>query len=129
MDEVSRAPTMNIQRLKKRTSSPNPVKSYFRRVFAILLPSARGHVVAFIGEFVGTISFLTFAFAGGSSGAAAANSWSDCDKVNTIFFVSSPELLVTVALSAGLSLVVTAWIFFRISGGLFNPAARFYHTS
>jgi aquaporin related protein len=113
---------MNIQRLKKRTSEPGPVKSYFRRVFAILPPSARGHVVAFIGEFVGTISFLTFAFAGGSSGAAAANSWADGDKFNTKAFVSSPELLLAVAFSAGLSLVVNAWIFFRISGGLFNPA-------
>ncbi len=42
------------------TSSSTPLRSLLRR----LPPTSRGHTVAVIGEFVGTISFLFFAFAG-----------------------------------------------------------------
>lgn len=35
-----------------------------RRLLRALPPTTRGHTVAVIGEFVGTISFLFFAFAG-----------------------------------------------------------------
>ena len=122
MTYISQVPTTSTPPIPNASYSPGPLKSYFRRVFAELPTSARGHVVAFIGEFIGTISFLTFAFAGGSSAAASANAWADGDEVNTKAFVSSPQLLLFVAFSAGLSLIVNAWIFFRISGGLFNPA-------
>lgn len=42
------------------TSSSTPLRSLLRR----LPPTSRGHTVAVIGELVGTISFLFFAFAG-----------------------------------------------------------------
>lgn len=42
------------------TSASTPLRSLIRR----LPPTTRGHTVAVIGEFVGTISFLFFAFAG-----------------------------------------------------------------
>lgn len=35
---------------------------------------------------------------------------------------SNPQQLQYIALSFGFSLAVNAWVFFRISGGLFNPA-------
>lgn len=35
---------------------------------------------------------------------------------------SDPAQLLYIALSFGFSLAVNAWVFFRISGGLFNPA-------
>lgn len=35
---------------------------------------------------------------------------------------SSPSVLLYVALSFDFSLAVNVWIFFRVSGGLFNPA-------
>jgi aquaporin related protein len=38
---------------------------------------------------------------------------------------SNAQQLQYIALSFGFSLAVTAWVFFRISGGLFNPAVTF----
>lgn len=32
-----------------------------------------------------------------------------------------PQVLIYIALSFGLSLLVNAWVFYRITGGLFNP--------
>ncbi|QIW99324.1 hypothetical protein AMS68_004842 [Peltaster fructicola] len=72
---------------------------------------ARQHAIAFLGELVGTFLFLFFAFSATevanrrapSSGADAA----------TLLYIS---------LAFGFSLAVNAWVFFRISGGLFNPA-------
>ena len=61
------------------------------------------------GEFVGTIMFLWFSFVGAQMAADL-----------------SPQLSISravyVSLSFGFSLLVQAWAFFRISGGLFNPA-------
>ena len=36
----------------------------------------------------------------------------------------NPSELLYISLSFGFSLAVNAWVFFRISGGLFNPAVR-----
>jgi hypothetical protein len=41
---------------------------------------------------------------------------------NVVGSVSDPAQLLFIALSFGFSLAVNAWVFFRISGGLFNPA-------
>ena len=41
-----------------------PANGNVRRLLRTLPPTTRGHTVAVIGEFVGTISFLFFAFAG-----------------------------------------------------------------
>ena len=41
-----------------------PAEGVVRRILRTLPPTTRGHTVAVIGEFVGTISFLFFAFAG-----------------------------------------------------------------
>lgn len=38
---------------------------------------------------------------------------------------SNPQQLQYIALCFGFSLAVNAWVFFRISGGLFNPAVTF----
>jgi aquaporin rerated protein, other eukaryote len=64
-------------------------------------------------EFVGTATFLTLAFGGvqaSASEAAAQNTPS-----------LSVERVMYVSLSFGLSLLVSAWLFFRVTGGLFNP--------
>ncbi|KAI4203993.1 MAG: hypothetical protein LQ348_001325 [Seirophora lacunosa] len=67
------------------------------------------------GEFAGTFLFLFFAF----SGAQVANT-----KVPDAAISSAPDpaSLLYISLSFGFSLAVNAWVFFRISGGLFNPA-------
>ncbi|KAI9728270.1 MAG: hypothetical protein M1834_007763 [Cirrosporium novae-zelandiae] len=77
--------------------------------------------VATIGEFIGTTMFLYFAFAGTQvanipSGNGGGNSTSGS---STGFSASS---LLYISFAFGMSLLVNVWIFFRISGGLFNPA-------
>jgi aquaporin related protein len=57
--------------------------------------------------------FLFFAFAG----TTTANKTPGDISFN-------PSTTLYIALSFGFSLMVNAWIFFRISGGLFNPAVR-----
>ncbi|MCJ1460434.1 hypothetical protein MMC28_010816 [Mycoblastus sanguinarius] len=69
----------------------------------------RGHLVAMSGEFVGTVMFLYFAFAA----TQIANTIAPTPNLNQLMFIS---------LAFGFSLAVTAWVFYRISGGLFNPA-------
>lgn len=77
------------------------------------------HLVAASGEFVGTFLFLYFAYAGnvvavlqepisGPNGSLANN---------TVMYI---------AMAYGLSLLVNVWAFYRISGGLFNPAVSHF---
>lgn len=70
------------------------------------------------GEFVGTVLFLYFAL----SGAQVANSIRSSAGLTVQETGANPQQLQYIALSFGFSLAVNAWVFFRISGGLFNPA-------
>lgn len=79
----------------------------------------RNHFIAMMGEFVGTFLFLFFAFAGTQIGNAASPPTGD---QGTISQIPNASVLLYIALSFGFSLAVNAWVFFRISGGLFNPA-------
>lgn len=63
------------------------------------------------GEFIGTFLFLFFAFA---ATQVANNLLGERDM--------DIQTLTYIALAFGFSLAVNVWIFFRISGGLFNPA-------
>jgi len=75
--------------------------------------------VAMIGEFVGTTMFLFFAFAGTQvANIQTATTTTTTNATNGF----SPIVLLYTAVSFGFSLMVNVWIFFRISGGLFNPA-------
>lgn len=67
------------------------------------------------GEFVGTTMFLFFAF----GGTQIANTLTPADAPNLSQFLY-------ISLSFGFSLAVSAWTFYRISGGLFNPAVCTY---
>ncbi|KAI4156625.1 MAG: hypothetical protein LQ340_000128 [Diploschistes diacapsis] len=86
-----------------------------RLPFLKYLPwGSRGHFVAVLGEFIGTFLFLFFAF--GATQIANTNNQgtvTDSSEINRLLFIS---------LAFGFSLAVNAWTFFRISGGLFNPA-------
>lgn len=95
----------------------------------IMSQGVRGHFVAMVatcssrvqysasadieqtGEFVGTVMFLYFAF--GATQIA-----------NNVLPASEPSLdrLLYISLAFGFSLATTAWVFYRVSGGLFNPA-------
>ncbi|EPQ51271.1 aquaporin-like protein [Gloeophyllum trabeum ATCC 11539] len=64
-------------------------------------------------EFVGTTIFLLFALGGVQAVTAEAQS-----TPNT---VSNIERILYISLCFGFSLAVSAWLFFRVTGGLFNP--------
>ncbi|KAL8720907.1 MAG: hypothetical protein Q9225_002293 [Loekoesia sp. 1 TL-2023] len=77
----------------------------------ILSRGMRGHLVAMSGEFVGTIMFLYFAF----GATQIANNIVPPTE-------ASLDRLLFISLAFGFSLATTAWVFYRVSGGLFNPA-------
>lgn len=91
-----------------------PILKYLPRGF-------RSHFVAMLGEFAGTFLFLFFAF----SGTQVANTQTRTQTPSTIEQSSNPAQLLYISLCFGFSLAVNAWVFFRISGGLFNPAVTF----
>ncbi|KDN39551.1 hypothetical protein RSAG8_08707, partial [Rhizoctonia solani AG-8 WAC10335] len=80
-------------------------------------------------ELVGTILFLVLglggiqaaAFSNKSSVAAAANG-AENDGAQAINTIASIEQLLYISVSMGLSLLVSVWFFFRVTGGVFNPA-------
>lgn len=93
-----------------------------RLPFLAKLPdSFRNHFVAMCGEYVGTVLFLWFAL----SGTQVANSIPSTGGQTVAQVGSNPQQLQYIALCFGFSLAVNAWVFFRISGGLFNPAVTF----
>ena len=69
--------------------------------------------ISCLGEFVGTFLFLFFAFAA----TQVANNLLGTGAMNV-------GALLYISLAFGFSLAVNVWVFFRISGGLFNPAVR-----
>ncbi|KAI1197147.1 aquaporin-like protein [Nemania serpens] len=78
--------------------------------------STKNHFVAAVGEFVGTFMFLLFAL----GGANVVNSAPDEGQPQDLS--ADPARLLFISLCFGISLVVNAWVFYRITGGLFNPA-------
>lgn len=88
--------------------------------FRTMNPTMRGHVVAMISEFVGTMMFLFFSYAAAQIGNEKV------DTLRPILVQPGPSLLQITYISAvfGVSLGVNVWIFYRVSGGMFNPAVR-----
>lgn len=102
----------------KRQSSQSLTSYANRMPFLGFLPRGfRNHFVAMSGEFAGTFLFLFFAF----SGTQVANAQ---NKFVGATEAQGPDLsqLIYISVCFGFSLAVNAWVFFRISGGLFNPA-------
>ncbi|KAF2728658.1 aquaporin-like protein [Polyplosphaeria fusca] len=85
----------------------------------------RNEAVAAAAEFAGTFMFLFFAF-GGTQVANTAAVFSDAatagQEGGSITQAPNTSVLLYIALSFGFSLMVNVWVFFRVSGGLFNPA-------
>lgn len=86
--------------------------------FARMKDTVRGHIVAMISEFLGTFMFLFFSYAAAQIGN---------EKEDSLPLFNAPAGLSLLQISYiaavfGLSLGVNVWIFYRVSGGMFNPA-------
>ncbi|TKA59493.1 hypothetical protein B0A49_08921, partial [Cryomyces minteri] len=112
--------TLPFTKASRQTTQNDPDE--YRLPFARRLPdNIRNHFVASCGEFAGTVLFLSFAL----SGTQVANSIPSSSGLTIAQTGSNPSQLLYIALCFGFSLAVNAWVFFRISGGLFNPAVTF----
>jgi aquaporin related protein len=80
------------------------------------LSTLQKHFVAASGEFCGTFMFLYFSFA---CQIMLHTQRSEVSLENGGF---SATMNIYTALVYGFSLLVNVWAFYRISGGLFNPA-------
>jgi len=118
--QLNHTATMNIQKTPTVISKVDPLKRLFQSIFDVLPSAARGHVVAAIGELIGTIVFYFMAFAGAQV-AFISNNHAAKGEIDTTVNSVTPSMLLYIALSAAFALNVSAWIFYRISGGLFNP--------
>ncbi|KAF2146239.1 uncharacterized protein K452DRAFT_219714 [Aplosporella prunicola CBS 121167] len=107
--------------VKPKPYDPNaPPRERRLRGFSWLPNKLRNHFIAMIGEFTGTFLFLFFAF----SATQVANTSAMAAAQSNSGAASAPNVatLLYISLGFGFSLAVNAWVFFRISGGLFNPA-------
>jgi aquaporin related protein len=75
------------------------------------------HFVAAGGEFVGTFLFLYFGYAGNLMAASRTPTIAPTGGM-------SSETAIFISIAYSFSLLVNVWAFYRISGGLFNPAVR-----
>ncbi|KAK8074779.1 aquaporin-like protein [Apiospora hydei] len=78
------------------------------------------NVVASLSEFVGTFFYMLTAL-----GCTAVVNTPSSGEQKSYNLAANPAKLQFIALAWGMSIAVNAWVFFRISGGLFNPAVTF----
>jgi aquaporin related protein len=91
-----------------------PMFGYFTPKSAGDSSAPRKHFVAAAGEFVGTFLFLFTAYLGHATSVQfAPNSAPGGGNSN--------QTVIFIALSYGFSLLIAAWVLYRVSGGLFNP--------
>jgi aquaporin related protein len=117
---LARAHPMTMNHAETVLIRKDPLRKLFQGAFFVLPSSARGHVVAVIGEFLCTIVFLVLAFSGVETASASLNN-NQGAGVSTATKMHSPQQLLYIALDACFSLAVTAWTFFRISGVFSTP--------
>lgn len=111
---VHREPTM-IEPIDVEPTPPGVI--LFRRMNA----SARGHVVSGLAEFAGTFMFLFMSY----SAAQIGNEKIDTLRPLTQQAGLSLLQITYIAAAFAVSLGVNVWIFYRVSGGQFNPAVCF----
>lgn len=83
------------------------------------LTATQSHFVAAIAEFVGTFMFLFLAFAGHLMAVSQAQRLSPAGMTGS---TTDNQTVLIIGLAYAISLLVNVWAFYRISGGLFNPA-------
>ena len=119
--------SLNIASTTTYISRLDPLHKIFRYILERLPQSARGHIVAIIGELTGTTLFLFFGFAGTQVANISSNPNAGSTVITTVV-QKTPQQLLYISLAFGFSLAVNAWTYFRISGGLFNPAVSICST-
>ncbi|BGP38994.1 hypothetical protein JCM10450v2_002950 [Rhodotorula kratochvilovae] len=90
--------------------------------------AAKNHGLAMVGEFVGTFMFLFFAFGAAQVANQAATSVTGVTTTGpggVAVGGGNTSSLFYISMGFGLSLLVNAWVFFRVSGSAFNPAVSF----
>ncbi|SPO20789.1 related to aquaporin [Ustilago trichophora] len=115
-----RSRRLSISHRFHRHNDPSNPYYHHRRRHHFGKPKFSGfqpHFMAGLGEFIGTTMFL-FLAEGGAKTAQLSVSAAQNDTATPL----SNETIMFIALSFGMSLLVTAWMFYRITGGLFNPA-------
>lgn len=78
-----------------------------------LADTTRNNFIAAVGEFVGTFLFLFFSFAGTQVSNTPKPAAGSPPNTSNLLYSS---------LCFGFSLMVNVWAFYRVTGGLFNPA-------
>jgi len=73
---------------------------------------AKNEIISFLGEFCGTFMFLLLAFLSTHTVVTENPTDLPLDNAGRLY----------IALAFGFSLAANVWIFYRVSGGLFNPA-------
>ncbi|KAF8542612.1 aquaporin-like protein [Trichophaea hybrida] len=73
----------------------------------------KNYGIAAAGEFLGTFLFFTLAYCATQAAKVAHAQAPDASPI---------ELLIYISLTFAISLTVNVWLFYRVSGGLFNPA-------
>ncbi|KAI1261879.1 aquaporin-like protein [Xylariaceae sp. FL1019] len=101
---------------RRKSSMAQSIEERRIRLLHFLPLPVKNHIVAVASEFAGTFMFLLFAFGGTNAVNNAPNEGQPQD------LSANAAKLLYISLCFGMSLAVNAWVFFRISGGLFNPA-------
>lgn len=108
-----------------RSEDPNVDDVYVSKKHIRAL-EIKNHFLAFVGELVGTTLFMYFALAATNVANLPATTVTGITSTSAITgdatTVLNTSSLLYIALAFGFSLAICAWIFFRVSGGLFNPA-------
>ncbi|PWN43782.1 aquaporin-like protein [Ceraceosorus guamensis] len=95
-----------------------------RLVRATRIMNVKNEFIAALSEFIGTFLFLFMAY-GIANSASQQSIVSNTAQGTTTAGGLDPSQLLLSSLGFGFSLAVNAWLFFRVSGGLFNPAVTF----
>ena len=109
----------------RESKSPAGRGSNTKTKSSLIPPKLRNPIVAALAEFAGTFMFLFFAYGGTSianNSAEASRAGTTNTFGDTTGDAADTTVLLYVSLAFGFSLMVNVWIFFRVSGGLFNPA-------
>lgn len=105
--------------------TPHQIKSRKNALSGYMSNKWRNEIVAAIAEFAGTFMFLFFAFGGtqvANTAALYSNKATAGQQGNSLTQAPDTSVLLYISLIFGFSLMVCVWVFFRVSGGLFNPA-------